>query len=98
MGLVLGKERKMPTKVIRWLTQLTCSHHWVRARWSDGSYGLRCSACMKPYAVTWNELLKQEEATRGGAVAMLPTRSRDGAAPGPIAVEARSGAGRPLVA
>lgn len=89
----------MPTRVLRWLTQLTCSHHWVRARWPDGSYGLRCSACMKPYPVTWNALMEQEEPSTGGAVAMLPTHNRDAAmVPGPVAVEARSGAGRPLVA
>jgi len=35
----------------------TCSHHWVRARWSDGSYGLRCSQCMKAYRHTWDEII-----------------------------------------
>lgn len=35
----------------------TCNHQWVRARWDDGSYGLRCARCMTAYAHTWNEVL-----------------------------------------
>ncbi len=38
---------------------LTCSHHWVRARWEDGSYGLRCEYCSKRHAQTWNQILAQ---------------------------------------
>jgi len=37
--------------------RMTCSHHWVRARWEDGTYGLRCAECMRPYRRTWDELL-----------------------------------------
>ncbi|HVA62762.1 MAG TPA: hypothetical protein VNF74_03475 [Terriglobales bacterium] len=37
----------------RWV----CSHRWVRARWQDGSYGLRCAQCMKAYPHTWNEII-----------------------------------------
>ena len=35
----------------------TCSHRWVRARWDDGTYGLRCALCMKPYRHTWDEII-----------------------------------------
>ncbi len=35
----------------------TCNHAWVRARWEDGSYGLRCSRCMKAYPHTWDEII-----------------------------------------
>lgn len=35
----------------------TCNHQWVRARWEDGSYGLRCARCMTAYAHTWNEVM-----------------------------------------
>jgi hypothetical protein len=42
--------------VIGW-QQLACHHHWVRARWEDGSYGFRCAQCMKPYPRTWNDIV-----------------------------------------
>jgi hypothetical protein len=41
----------------------TCGHRWVRARWADGSYGLRCAHCMKPYPRTWNDILDQTPST-----------------------------------
>jgi hypothetical protein len=41
------------------LAQLTCSHKWVRARFDDGSYGLRCQLCMKHYRHTWDGLMAQ---------------------------------------
>lgn len=44
--------------------QWTCKHHWVRARWEDGSYGMRCAQCMKPYSHTWNELVEAEPPRR----------------------------------
>lgn len=54
--------------------RLTCNHRWVRARWVDGSYGLRCAHCMKAYAHTWNEILAQPPAgTR--EFASLPAES-----------------------
>lgn len=45
----------------------TCSHQWVRARWDDGSYGLRCALCMRPYARTWNEIIAQPPLASLGA-------------------------------
>lgn len=45
--------------LLRWWSQLWCGHHWVRTRWDDGSYGLRCEHCLKPYPHTWNDLLQQ---------------------------------------
>ena len=41
----------------RRLLELACRHQWIRARGLDGSYGLRCQHCMKPYHRTWNQLL-----------------------------------------
>lgn len=50
-------------RLLDWLLNLWvrawCSHHWVRTRWDDGSYGLRCEHCLKPYPVTWNDVLQQ---------------------------------------
>ena len=45
--------------VLGWWQRLTCGHHWLRARWDDGSYGFRCAHCMKPYRHTWNEIFSQ---------------------------------------
>lgn len=45
--------------LIRWWGQAFCGHHWVRARWDDGSYGMRCQYCLKPYAYTWNDVITQ---------------------------------------
>ncbi|MGH9417189.1 MAG: hypothetical protein ACRD01_11225 [Terriglobales bacterium] len=45
----------------------TCAHQWVRARWEDGTYGLRCSRCMKPYSRTWNELVEAAPGPRSDA-------------------------------
>lgn len=53
----------------------TCSHHWVRARWDDGSYGLRCAHCMKPYHHTWNEIIAGPKAV--GAVGSRKEASRE---------------------
>ena len=50
----------------------TCSHQWVRARWEDGSYGLRCAQCMKPYARTWNEIISQPPLASLGAPSAAP--------------------------
>ncbi|MGH9482461.1 MAG: hypothetical protein ACRD1L_10280 [Terriglobales bacterium] len=41
--------------------RLMCSHRWVRARWQDGSYGLRCAECMKAYPHTWEDLIAKVE-------------------------------------
>ncbi len=46
-----------PRGLGRRLLELTCRHQWIRARGLDGSYGLRCQHCMKPYHRTWNQLL-----------------------------------------
>ena len=35
----------------------TCHHRWLRARWADGTYGLRCSRCMVAYPHTWEEVM-----------------------------------------
>lgn len=43
--------------LVRRLLELACRHQWIRARGLDGSYGLRCQHCMKPYHRTWNQLL-----------------------------------------
>lgn len=34
-----------------------CKHRWVRARWEDGSYGLRCAHCMQAYPKTWEDVI-----------------------------------------
>ncbi len=34
-----------------------CRHHYIRARFSNGDYGLRCQHCQRPYIHTWNEIL-----------------------------------------
>ncbi|HZT74313.1 MAG TPA: hypothetical protein VE996_11720 [Terriglobales bacterium] len=80
----------------RWLNQLTCSHHWVRARWADGSYGLRCASCMKPYPVTFDDLMEQQTPRASSPVAVLPPARDPELARGAV-VEARP-ANRPLVA
>lgn len=49
---------------------LTCPHHWVRARRADGSYGYRCMDCCKDYPRTWNDLLRQS--VPAGSAAPLP--------------------------
>jgi hypothetical protein len=48
-----------PLGVVGWFLQVTCTHKWIRARWPDGSYGLRCQLCMKAYRGTWNSLIAQ---------------------------------------
>ncbi|HXE30650.1 MAG TPA: hypothetical protein VN515_02485 [Terriglobales bacterium] len=50
----------------------TCSHRWVRARWDDGSYGLRCSLCMKPYRHTWDEIIGAPAAAARRGLAPQP--------------------------
>lgn len=42
------------------VAQWSCSHKWVRARWQDGSYGLRCQNCMKRYPRTWDQIIGQQ--------------------------------------
>lgn len=32
-------------------------HEWLRARFEDGSYGLRCAVCQKPYPVKLSALV-----------------------------------------
>lgn len=51
--------------VISALGQLGCKHQWIRARWDDGSYGLRCSQCMKPHKQTLTELIRQPHLVAG---------------------------------
>lgn len=43
--------------VIGGVQRWACHHQWVRARWEDGTYGLRCSSCMKAYPHTWDDIL-----------------------------------------
>jgi hypothetical protein len=43
------------------MAQLTCSHQYIRARFDDGSYGLRCMHCLKQYAHTWDEVVNQPD-------------------------------------
>ena len=42
---------------LRWWGQHTCRHQFVRARFEDGGYGLRCMHCLRPYPTTWNDLV-----------------------------------------
>lgn len=78
----------------RWYSQLTCSHRWVRARWDDGRYGLRCGACMKLYPMTWNDLLVLEvPGHQASVVPLVATAARSG----PVPVESQP-ARRPMVA
>jgi len=49
----------------------TCSHRWIRARWGDGSYGMRCANCMKPYPRTWDDLIEGPRAESGSGSAKL---------------------------
>ncbi|HVB40489.1 MAG TPA: hypothetical protein VNE83_06285 [Terriglobales bacterium] len=78
----------------------TCSHQWVRARWDDGSYGLRCAQCMKPYARTWNEIISQPPLTSletplAASLAALPARASTAAStPAALKVTAVPGAHR----
>jgi hypothetical protein len=51
--------QKVVAAILGFLAQLTCSHKWVRARFDDGSYGLRCHLCMKAYPRTWDALVAQ---------------------------------------
>jgi len=41
------------------IAQWTCPHNWVRARFEDGHYGLRCQYCMKRHERTWNQVMAQ---------------------------------------
>lgn len=49
----------MLSRFATFVGSLTCSHHWVRARWEDGSYGLRCQYCLKRHPQTWEQILAQ---------------------------------------
>lgn len=49
--------------------RMTCSHRWVRARWEDGTYGLRCAECMRPYRRTWDDLLAPSSGSAAGEAA-----------------------------
>jgi hypothetical protein len=60
----------MLSRFATFVGSLTCSHHWVRARWEDGSYGLRCQYCFKRHPQTWDQLLAQ------AAQPPVPGRSR----------------------
>ncbi|MGH9505878.1 MAG: hypothetical protein ACRD13_03050 [Terriglobales bacterium] len=51
----------MLTRFATFVGSLTCSHHWVRARWEDGSYGLRCQYCLKRHPQTWDQILAQPD-------------------------------------
>ncbi|MGN6594114.1 MAG: hypothetical protein ACTHJX_14565 [Terriglobales bacterium] len=51
--------------VLRAWQRSTCHHRWLRARWADGTYGLRCSRCMMAYPKTWEDVI-------GGTVAPQP--------------------------
>lgn len=71
MTLVLG--------LLNGLQRLTCHHQWVRARWRDGSYGLRCASCMKAYPHTWDEILATPApgTASPGAVVAIDARKLD---------------------
>ncbi|MGH9413988.1 MAG: hypothetical protein ACRD0Y_09645 [Terriglobales bacterium] len=43
----------------------------MRARWDDGSYGLRCSRCMAAYAHTWEDVIEAPSAA--STLAALPS-------------------------
>lgn len=65
----------MLSRFATFVGSLTCSHRWIRARWEDGSYGLRCQRCFKRHPRTWDQLLARPESP----VAVLPVRSGAGA-------------------
>lgn len=46
------------------LRTLSCRHHFIRARFESGEYGLRCEYCSKPHRNTW-EKITREKITRG---------------------------------
>lgn len=48
---------KLVEGVLRSWQQHTCGHRWVRARWEDGTYGLRCVRCMAAYEHTWEDII-----------------------------------------
>lgn len=55
----------------------TCNHQWVRARWQDGSYGLRCSNCMKAYPHTWNEIIGSKPTVCSASTAAIEASVAD---------------------
>lgn len=67
--------------VIGGVQRWACHHQWVRARWEDGSYGLRCSSCMKAYPTTWNDILAAPVTkARKGPVAVADAETLESAA------------------
>jgi hypothetical protein len=72
--------------------RMTCNHRWLRARWQDGSYGLRCSQCMKRYHNTWNDIIagpNEAKATGSGAQVMtMPVSLPQRPAPERVATRA----------
>ena len=72
----------MLSRFATFVGSLTCSHHWVRARWEDGSYGLRCQYCFKRHPQTWDQVLAQPDKPLPAA------RVRSGAHAGLRAAEA----------
>ncbi|MGH9467554.1 MAG: hypothetical protein ACRD1Y_09380 [Terriglobales bacterium] len=65
---------KVVNTILRQWQIRTCSHHWVRARWDDGTYGLRCSRCMAAYTHTWDDIIGQE--TAGSAASAISNLHR----------------------
>ncbi|MGH9487185.1 MAG: hypothetical protein ACRD04_06290 [Terriglobales bacterium] len=51
--------------LLRACQQHTCKHHWVRARWENGTYGLRCARCMAAYVRTWEDVIGTRAGTAG---------------------------------
>ncbi len=49
--------------------RIVCHHRWVRARWEDGSYGLRCARCMTAYPRTWDDIVAGDAARTPTAAA-----------------------------
>ncbi|MGH9475568.1 MAG: hypothetical protein ACRD1C_04475 [Terriglobales bacterium] len=53
---------RMMEGLLRGWQQHTCGHRWVRARWDNGTYGLRCARCMVAYERTWEDVIGQPAA------------------------------------
>lgn len=57
--------------LLRKVGELGCDHQWLRARWADGSYGLRCGRCCKKHPQTFTALIRQP-VPRPGALLTWP--------------------------
>jgi hypothetical protein len=61
--------------VLRAWQRSTCHHRWLRARWADGTYGLRCARCMMAYPKTWEDVIGRATASAPPDTAVHPTAS-----------------------